>query len=166
MRDELTPHSPKDAQIIMQQYGLNQDEIQQCVKGMPEYNDDDKSADWSLLCREIGKRAYEVRRKQSYERDYREVVNNIYNTALFIDIGNEMMKTEAPDSDIEDAIQFMQSFQFYTIYDEDCLNMANYKRILPDGRGYPEAICEMIKDCDNGAAAYTMSKFRMLEERI
>ena len=68
--DELTPHSPKDAQIIMQQYGLNQDEIQQHVKGMPAYSDEDKSANWSLLCREIGKRAYEVRRKQSYERDY------------------------------------------------------------------------------------------------
>ena len=166
LRDELTPHSLKDAQIIMQQYGLNQDEIQQSVKGIPEYSDENKSANWSLLCQEIGKRAYEVWRKQSYERDYREVVNNIYDMARFIDIGNEMMKTAASDSDIEDAIQFMQSFQFYTVYDEDCVNMANYKHILPDGRGYPDAICEMIKNCDNGAVAYTMSKFRMLEDRL
>ena len=166
LRDELTPHSLKDAQIIMQQYGLNQDEIQQHVKGMPAYSDEDKSANWSLLCREIGKRAYEVWRKQSYERDYREVVNNIYNTARLIDVGDEMMQTAVLDSDIKGAVDFMQSFQFYTVYDEDCVDMANYKRILPDGRGYPEAICEMIKSCDSDVVAYTRSKFRMLEERI
>ena len=162
LMDILTPKNYKDVPIIAEQYRLNLEEIMERVKRFPDYDNQSESENWALFRKEVGKQAYEVRRKQSYERDYREVVNGIYNVAVFLNIAIEIMKPKT--ADVDSLIDFIQSFQFYIIYEDDCVNMGRYKRILPDGRGYPEAILQSGADVD--PTVYTKSKFRMLEERM
>ena len=162
LMDILTPKNYKDVPIIAEQYRLNLEEIMERVKRFPDYDNQSESENWALFRKEVGKQAYEVRRKQSYERDYREVVNGIYNVAVFLNIAIEIMKPKT--ADVDSLIDFIQSFQFYIIYEDDCVNMGRYNRILPDGRGYPEAILQSGADVD--PTVYTKSKFRMLEERM
>ena len=162
LMDTLTPTTYKDVPIIAGQYGLNLEEIRERIKRLPDYDNQSESENWVLFYKEVGKQAYEVRRKQSYERDYGEIVNGIYDAAGFLNIALEIMRPKTED--VNSLSDFIQSFQFYTVYEDDCVNMRRYKRILPNGRGYPEAILQSGADID--PTVYTRSKFRILEERI
>lgn len=200
----LTPFSPKDAHIILNQYNLCLEEIEETVRRkldklkydeetqlsedsdenaghkdtyqeseelkepkdpkqteQPNYNN---ATFWKLLCEEIGKRAYETLRKQSYERNYEEVVNSCYNRAGFLENAMNMMNS-MPCS-VNPLLELYQSCQFYTDYEDDCVNISVYKRILPDRKGYPESICKLLLRKDVNASVYTKYKFQMLVNRM
>lgn len=208
--EELIPFSPKDAHIILNQYNLCLEEIEEtvrckldklkCDEEMQSSEDSDENSGhkdtyqksgeskkseepeepeglkqseqpnydnamfWKLFCEEIGKRAYEALRKQSYERNYEEVVNSCYNRAGFLEIATNMMDSK-PCSPNQ-VVELYQSFHFYTDYEDDCVNISVYKRILPDGRGYPDAICKLLSRKDIDTSVYTKHKFQMLVNRM
>lgn len=166
LRKDLTPYDFKDADIILEQYNLDIEDIQQSVCKMSEYKNGDHGANWTLICKEIGNRAYEVVRKSKYERDYRDVVNRIYNETQIADIA--IKKLMDCNYKIDELDEFIQSFQYYTCYEEDCVNISKYKHILPDGTGYPEAIHNIFnKDLnDINVSIYIKSKVKLLEERM
>ena len=163
---DLTPYSPKDADIIMTQYRISKDDAVEKAKRSPEYDSDNKSSNWALICAAIGDIAYNKCRTAAYEKDYGEVINQIYDKINFVELMKDIMEDSFNSKDLDSINDFTESFQFYTVYDDDCVNIDYYKQILPDGRAYPEKIYKSLLQKNNNAAEYTKSKFRMLSNRL
>lgn len=163
---ELTPCSFKDADIIMTQYRINKDDAIEKAKRSPEYDSDNKSSNWPLICAAIGEIAYNKFRTAAYEQDYGEVMNQIYDKTNFEELMKDIMEDSFNSKDMDSINDFIESFRFYTVFDDDCVNIDYYKRILPNGRTYPEVIGKLLQQKNNNAVEYTKSKFRMLSNRI
>ena len=167
----LTPSDYKDADIIMKQYGISSEE----VKGEVEKNYSNKSC---VNCEQaqfetIGKIALRELHKKNNTNDYNEVVNNLHGSIDFVFMFNSILKgfslegsSAEKDTDVfRNASDFMNSFKFYTDCEGNYVDIHKYKRYLPDGRGYPLLINEMLQNGED-ISAYSYSKFRMLEQRL
>ena len=155
--ESLTPKDYKDADIIRNQYHLDIDELLEGLRKYHNYDSLDRFEQVNMLFAHIGKKAYEKIRIQSYIRDYRDLINRHYDTIDF-------SKIISIPGDIEKKAQFFQAFQFYTIYDDDCIDIERYKKILPDGTSYPFAICNVLNSGQH-LSPYGHLKFYMLESR-
>lgn len=160
----LTAYSFKDADIIMTQYRISKDDAIEKAKSSPKYDLDNKSSNWPLICAAIGKLAYNKCRTAAYEKDYSEVMNLIYDKINFVEQMQDIMEDSFNSKDMVSINDFIESFQFYTVFNDDCVNIDYYKRILPDGRAYPKEIYKLLQQ-KNNAEVYTKNKFRMLSNR-
>ena len=155
---DLTPRTLKDANIIMTQYNISKEEINKAIR---------KSGNDSTPYEVIGEKVYDILRKSRYEHPYKDVVDDIYDGVEFHKILRDIFNSELAGAEgaIKIASEFSRAFDFYTVYDEDCVNISNYKRFLPDGSGYPETLAQVTTD-ENRVKEYTFQKFNMLSERV
>ena len=141
--EDVTPRDYKDATVVALQYGID----------LNKHEDENKRLDADYF-RRIGKSIYESERKQPYIVPYNTLVNKQYNRVRFRDyvpgselfqslivFGHTPVETESP---LGRAGQLFSEFQFYTIYEDDCVNMSRYKRLLPDGSNYPLSILRIL----------------------
>lgn len=150
----VTPKDYKDADIIRNQYHIDVDELIQTLKKYHSYDSTDRFEQTNMLFVHIGKRAYDKIRTQPYIKEYKEIINHHYDS---IDFSNELFLSEG----IEKMSRFYSDFQFYTIYDDDCVNTGKYKKMLPDGSDYPLAICKILAS-GHDLGHYGHMKFDML----
>ncbi|WP_314697021.1 HNH endonuclease [Mogibacterium timidum] len=158
LKDDLTPRNYKDMDIIKTQYKIDITKQIENLKNFHNYNCLDENEKINALFNHIGKIAYEQIRKESYIKKYEELINKHYDS---IEFKNEFLIP----NDIERMSEFFNSFQFYTIYENDCVRIEKYKRFLPDGSDYIHAICNIInsgKKLDH----YGHMKFNMLMSRL
>ena len=158
LKDNLTPRNYKDMDIIKTQYKIDITKQIENLKNSHNYNCLDENEKINALFNHIGKIAYEQIRKESYIKKYEELINKHYDS---IEFKNEFLIP----NDIERMSEFFNSFQFYTIYENDCVRIEKYKRFLPDGSDYIHAICNIInsgKKLDH----YGHMKFNMLMSRL
>ncbi len=170
---ELTPHDYKDACAIMTQYCISKDDVSKEVDILLS-KEPEKDRSFFVL-EAVGKLALqEWRKRNNYTCRYGDVVNNLYDSISFVDkfksimdadelgIGNnDVNKEEA----IDNTSEFMNSFQFFTDYEKDCVNIRNYKRYTPDEKSYPKSINEMLLKRED-IVNYTYMKIHMLEQRM
>lgn len=154
----VTPRDYKDADIIKKQYQIDTDKLIEDLRNYHDYDFLDKPEQVNMLFRHIGKKVYEQIRKQSYIKDYKELLNQHYNAINFVDI-NLLTK------DIERMNEFLQAVQFYTIFDDDYINIETYKKIHSQGSVYPIAICNILNSSLQ-MKYYGYAKFSMLEKRL
>ncbi len=169
----LTPSDYKDAQIIMTQYGISTDAVKNEVDEICNKEPDKERI--TVMLDTIGRYALrEFRKRESYKCEYESVVNNLYYSIGFKEMLKSIMSVGSSNSElsdeerqeaIENSSEFMSAFQFYTIYEKDCVDIRKYKRYLPDGSDYPEAIYRMLLN-DEDIRAFTFSKFSMLDRRM
>lgn len=131
--ESVTPRDYEDADIIRNQYHIDIDKLVEVLKKYHNYDLLDCSEQENMLFAYIGKYAYEQIRKQSYIKTYKELIDSHYDSI-------DLLKALIDFDDFEKKSQFMQSFQFYTICDDDCIDIKKYKKVLPDGSDYPTAI--------------------------
>ena len=154
----LTPRCYKDADIICCQYNIDMNKLLENLKKYHRYDELDRSEQIKLLFDNIGKRAYQENRKETYIKDYQELVNAQYDSVDFL---NKFSTIE----DFELRINFYEQFAFYTIYDDDCVDFRKYKKILPDGTDYPADICKILSD-KQFSSDYGFKKFNMLMNQL
>jgi len=147
----VTPSDYKDLDIISKQYRINIDDLLGNLKEYHDYDCLDRSEKMNMLFENVGKLAYEQIRKQTYVVEYNELINNHYSSIDFTKLRHILL--------------FGTVFNFYTIYDDDCVNMGRYKKVLPNGSYYPIAICELLLNSES-IEWYGYSKFYMLESRL
>lgn len=155
--ESVTPRDYKDAAIIQSQYHIDTNELLEGLKKYHGYNCLDQSEQVNMLFARIGKIAYEQIRTQSYIREYKELINHHYDSIDFSKICSLF------DS-IERRAQFFNDFQYYTIFDDDCVNIGRYKKTLPDGTDYPATICKILNSSQH-LSLYGHMKFYMLVNR-
>lgn len=158
LKDDLTPRDYKNMDIIKTQYNIDITKQIENLKIFHNYNCLDENEKINALFNHIGKIAYEQIRKESYVKKYEELINKHYDSIEFL---NEFLIL----NDIEKMSEFFNSFQFYTVYENDCVRIEKYKRFLPDGSDYVHAICNIInsgKKLDH----YGHMKFNMLMSRL
>lgn len=156
--EEVTPRDYKDVLIILGQYNID---INEMIEGLKKYHNYDSlchSEQANMLYNCIGKTVYEKIRIDSYIKEYSELINYHYNSINFI-------KHLEAFNDVKYLSKFNQAFQFYTIYNDDCVNMKNYKKITPNSSSYPIAICKIINNCQN-LSYYGHMKFHMLKSQF
>ena len=170
---KLTPSDYKGADIIMTHYGISKDDdFREVDKRLSKEPEKDRVV---LQLDTIGILALqEYRKRRSYECNYGQIVNTLYDSIHFDAIFKLIMDMEGygagdyNESSREvfvNASEFMNSFQFYTVFERDCVNIHKYKRYMPNGISYPESIYRMLlKGYD--ISAYTYRKFNMLEQRM
>ncbi len=158
LKDDLTPRNYKELDIIRTQYNIDITEQIEILKAFHDYNSLDDSEKINTLFNHVGKIAYEKIRKESYIKKYEELINNHYDSIEFL---NEVSTSK----DSKKMSEFLTAFQFYTIYEDDCVKIENYKRILPNGSDYVHAICNII---NNGKEFkyYGHMKYNMLMSRL
>lgn len=144
---KLTPQDFKDADIIINQYHID------IKKVSKDYEPLSNPEQLNSLFKRLGEISYEQVRKQSYIKEYVELIKRHYDTIEFQNI------------DAEYLLQFFIDFQFYTIYDDDSIEINKYKIILPDGTSYPIAICNMLNN-SKFVNSYSNEKFIMLMNRL
>ena len=155
--ESVTPKDYKDVDIIRRQYHINVGELR---KGLKKYHDYDclNSCEQNKMLLEcMGKVAYEKIRKQSYIKEYEELINHHYDSIDFLNISSFFNYLKMNPL-------FFQTFQFYTIYDDDCVNIEKYKKNLPDDTDYLSSICEVLNSGQN--CSYGYIKFCMLVNRF
>lgn len=156
--ESVTPRDFKDADIIRGQYNIDTDQLLEDLREYHNYDCLDRFEQLNMLFTHIGKKAYEKIRIQSYIKEYKELINHHYDSINFL-------KAVHSSEDIEHISQFYEAFQFYTIYDDDCVNIDYYKKFLPNGVDYPTAIC-MILNSGHNITSYGHTKFYMLMNRF
>lgn len=154
--NSLTPRDFKDMDIIQRQYDIDMDKLLEGLKQYRNYDCLDSSKQVNMLFNCIGKRAYEKIRKQAYIKKYNELINQHYDSIDFL-------KIFLSSNNNNWMIQY-KDFQFYTILDDDCVNIKKYKKILPDGSDYPTTICKFLNSGQD-LKAYGHMKFHMLTNR-
>lgn len=156
--ESVTPNDCKDADIILTQYNIDKNKLMKDLVEYHDYNRLDRCEQIKMLFTQIGKIAFEKIRIQSYIKEYKQLINLHYDS---IDFLKEVHSSE----NIELIARFYQAFQFYTIYDDDCVNIDNYKKLLPNGVDYPTAIC-MILNSGQNINSYGHNKFSILMNRF
>ncbi len=169
---DLTPFDYRDAHSIMTQYGISMDAVRLEVDKVCEKNPNLERV--AVLHDIIGRHALKVlRKRESYKCEYQTVVNNLYDSIDFVEILKSIMDVgdgeyELNGKDREEAVEnsseFMKAFQFYTDYEKDCVDAQKYKRYMPDGKSYPEAVYRMLLKSED-IKAYTFNKFRILDTK-
>ena len=155
--ESVTPRDYKDADIIRNQYHIDIDKLVEMLKKYHDYDSLERSEQVNMLFARIGKLAYEQIRVQSYIKEYEDLIDRHYDSIDFL-------KEFTDFDDFEIKSQFMQAFEFYTIYDDDCINFKKYKKVLPDGSDYPTAICNILNSGQQ-VNDYGHMKFHMLGSR-
>ncbi len=153
----VTPKDYKDVDIIKNQYQINVNKLIDDLRKYHNYDDLNQSEQVEKLFLSIGKKVYEQLRKQSYRIEYEKQIKQQYDSIDFSDIVCNI------GNDIERISEFFESFKFYTIYSENCINLERYKRIHPSRVAYPIAICDILDD-HLRIKKYGHRKFRMLEK--
>lgn len=153
--ESVTPRDYKDADIIRCQYHIDMDKLLEGLKKYHNYDCLDCSEQVNMLFACMGKTAYEQIRIQSYIKEYKELIDHHYDSINFL-------KAFQVFDDIKMKSQFLHDFQFYTIFNNDCVTIENYKKILPDGSDYPVAICKILNNCQY-FSSYSHMKFHILE---
>lgn len=156
--EELTPFDYKDADIICSQYQIDAKKLVDNLKKYHNYDQKNLSEQTQMLFKSIGKRAYENIRKQSYIEDYTKLVNKNYDRTDF-------RKIMSWFDNIETVSSFYRQFEFYTVYNQDCVNIKRYKRVLDDGCDYPQWIYENMVHIKVILSSYGYMKFHMIERR-
>lgn len=155
--EKVTPRDYKDADIISKQYSISINNLIKNLKKYHNYDYLDSSDKIKMLYKSIGKKAYEQIRTQPYITKYSELVDQHYYSINFIEHLQRF-------KDITHISQFVFDFRFYTIFDNDCVDIERYIKILPDYSGYPIAICENIKNHSKDLNRYGHMKFHLLED--
>jgi hypothetical protein len=156
--ESVTPRDYKDADIIRRQYNIDTDKLLKDLKEYHNYDCLDCNEQENMLFTHIGKKAYEKNRTQPYIKEYKELINHHYDSIDWLKEGLSSKKN------IEHMGCFYQSFQFYTM-DDDCVNIDNYKKFLPNDTDYPTTIC-MILNNRQKIKSYCHRKFYMLMDRL
>lgn len=155
--ESVTPRDYKDADIIRNQYHIDIDKLVEMLKKYHDYDSLERSEQVNMLFARMGKLAYEQIRVQSYIKEYKDLIDRHYDSIDFL-------KEFTDFDDFEIKSQFMQAFEFYTIYDDDGINFKKYKKVLPDGSDYPTAICNILNSGQQ-VNDYGHMKFHMLGSR-
>lgn len=161
---ELTPKGYKDAILIAQQYGINLDELVEVEQDQAENR-----------FHRIGKLAYEIVRKQSYLVSYEYLVDRQYDRAevcydvleseLFHSLnvfGCTLADTGKP---LDRAMRFFNDLRFYTVFEDDRVDMRHYKQLLPDGTSYPWRIYEILSQGQDIRTYGYMKVYNLLNNR-
>lgn len=156
--EDITPRDFKDVDIIRSQYHIDMDKLLEGLKKYHNYDYLDYSEQVNMLFDRMGKTVYEQIRIQSYIKEYTELINRHYDSIDF-------QKSIELFDDIERKCKFFVDFQFYTIFDDNCIDIKKYKKVLPDGSDYPAVICKILNSgqCLN---IYGHMKFHMLMNRL
>ena len=144
----FTPSDYKDARIIMQDYGIDYDDI---VSRLKEKNG--FSPDIGMIFGSIGRTAFDKYRKNIYTTDYQSVIDMKFQSINPTKIGKDKL------------MDFFVGMEFY-ISEEDKINMSRYKKFLPDCSIYPEAVAGMCCKNFELARSYGHQKFHMLTSRF
>ena len=142
---DLKVNSLKDACIILQQYNIKESELS---------NFGEKS--WQDKIPQV---VYEKIRHKSNVLKYSEVIQLKYENINIEKILSSM--------EINDRLQFIPEFQYYTLYQEDIINLHRYKiQTYPHGTPYPFAISKIINTNYESASIYGHYKFNMLMKHL
>lgn len=153
---ELTPVDYKDMDIIARQYHLDINKEIENLKKYHNYDNMDPSTQWTTLCDTIGKRAYNTCRTKPYKREYVDMIQEQYGSIKWL----ETSITLKSDHDL--YVMFSASFDFYTIYDDDRIDILKYKKYHPSGQEYPALISKFIEQDLTFLKDYCTIKFNML----
>ena len=156
--ESLTPKDYKDADIIKCQYQIDIGKLVERLKKYHDYDCLNHSDQVNMLFTYIGKTAYEQVRTQSYIQEYEKLVNRHYDSIDFTKILSSFKNIEMNN-------QFFEAFQFYTYFEEDCVNIKRYKKILPDRSDYFTTICKIL-NCGKDFSSYGYCKFHMFENHF
>lgn len=152
----LTPQDYKDADILCKQYGINLDNLVNNLKEFHKYDSIERCEQVNMLFSHIGKKAYEQICKESYIKDYFELMNCHYDS---IDFKEHFLRSE----DNAWKCKLFSDFEFYTVYEKDNINFNRYKKFLPDGTVYPIAIIKILNNNSEKITGYGHMKFQMLQ---
>ena len=121
----------KDVYIVASQYNIDIDTV---IKDLKEYHDY-KGKNISIVFEKIQKIAYEKIRKQAYEKKYSSIINTKYHTVDFLELLERI--------NVKDKMKLYEAFTYYTIYEEDNVDLKKYKRLISIRNvniSYPELI--------------------------
>lgn len=152
----LTPVDYKDMDIIACQYHIDINKEIENLKKYRDYDNMDSDTQWTTLCDTIGKRAYNTYRTKPYKREYRDMIHKQYGSIKWLETSLVLK------SDFDLYEEFSESFSFYTIYDEDCIDILKYKKYHPSGIAYPVLISKLIEQGITFPKDYCTMKFNML----
>ena len=154
--ESVTPGDYKDVALICAQYNIDSNQLIDGLKKYHNYDSVDHSEQLNMFFTHIGKIAFEQNRKKPYIVGYDDLINRQFER---IDFNKELNSFKGIEANC-----FFESFQFYTIYDDDTVNLEKYKKTLPYGSEYP---IEILKTMQKGMdlSCYGHIKFHMLEDR-
>lgn len=149
----VTPSRYKEIGMICQQYGVDLKKIQSdlVAKGIDERNPEF----WNQVIKKIGQRAAEKIRNSYYLKKYKDIATKQVWRVDFLSKMHEFFSNK----NLED---FYPSFQFYYHPYSETINLATYKKFLPDGSSYP-ASAALFWHENNGMLGYGTEKFHLLE---
>lgn len=148
----------KDADIFINQYRINRDQVIENLKIYHDYDILDRFEQVKMLFASIERIVYEKKRKQSYIKDYKVLLNQHFRSISweqYISFSQDRAKMS----------KFFQILRFYTIYGDDCINMETYKKIYPQDLAYPMVIYDHLND-NPKMKEYRYEKFNMLTKRL
>lgn len=153
---DLTPNGYKDMDIIAHQYHIDIEQEIENLRKYHDYDNMDSGTQWTTLCDIIGKRAYNTYRTKPYKREYCDMIHEQYGSVKW---GESLLSLEGnPDL----FMKFSEAFSFYTIYDEDRIDILKYKKYHPSGIVYPVLISKFIEQDPTFPKDYCIMKFNML----
>lgn len=153
---DFIPVDYKDMNIIAYQYHIDIKKEIENLKKYHGYDIMDPSTQWETLRETIGKRAYQKYNTKPYLREYVDMIHEQYSSIKWLET------TQTLESDLKLYILFSNSFDYYTIYDEDRINITRYKKLHPSGIGYPVLISQLIGQDPTFPKEYCTMKFNML----
>lgn len=154
---KLKIHDYKDAHIIATQYQID---IKKVSSHLKEYHGYD-GKNINVLFEKIERIAYEKLRKESYETTYLDMLSEKYKRVDFCEILEEI--------DVNYKLLFYSQFAYYTSYEEDNINVKNYKLLLnydDQVYSYPVLLLKIATDNHDKLSAYGHMKFYMLMNHI
>lgn len=153
---DLTLVDYKDMNIIACQYHIDINKEIENLRKYHDYDNMDSSTQWTTLCETIGKRSYNTYRTIPYKREYSDMIHEQYGSIKW---GETLLSLE---SDFDLYVKFSESFSFYTIYDEDRIDILKYKKYHPSRIVYPVLISKFIEQDPSFPKDYCTMKFNML----
>lgn len=143
--------SIKDVYIILEQYGIEKKDLDTELK-----NNDFKQKD---LENQIFQLIYEKIRHKSNVLKYSDVLKSRYENLNIENILSQMNS--------EDRHLFYKEFMYYTIYNEDIININKYKiQLYPDNILYPYACQDIMGKNFHDAQIYGYYKFNILMNHL
>lgn len=153
---ELTPDDYKDMDIIACQYHIDIKKEIENLRKYHDYDNMDSGTQWTTLCDTIGKRAYNTYRTKPYKREYSDMIHEQYSSIKWLETSQTLQ------SNFDLYVMFSNSFDFYTIFDEDRIDILKYKKYHPSGIVYPVLISKFIEQDPTFPQDYCTMKFNML----
>jgi len=157
--DSLTPWDYKDMDIIACQYRIDINEEIDKLKRYHNYDNIDRNERWEQLRKHIGKIAYEKIRTDSYIKNYSSIIQNHYYSISWVELLYYFSNSCTLFS------KFNQSFDYYTIYDNNCVDILKYKKYYVNGEAYPTLITKILEQNPAFPQSYCSAKFDLLPIR-